>query len=112
MDLVGKEPGEMVAELERYGFAALWLYTGGLERDQLEIWRQWKRQPDYRSPQGDLWVYRLNPSPRPELPEMKPCRTLSPAFLGPEEDGRFRMKWRWVWGRARIDPKKARKAKL
>ncbi|MBS2039547.1 hypothetical protein JST97_31460 [bacterium] len=102
-ELVGKDPQSICSELESYGFSALWLYTNGQDDQERERWRHWQKQPDFRSPLGDLWVYRLKPSARPQLPRMKPCRTLSPAFLGPEKDERLGMNWRWVWGPARID---------
>ena len=103
LDLVGKDPQFICTQLERYGFAALWLYTGGLDDGERGLWKDWKRPPDFKSPQGDLWVYCLKPWNRPELPEMKPCRTLSPAFLGQERDDRLGLSWRWVWGRAKVD---------
>jgi phosphoglycerol transferase len=101
--LVDKSPDLFRDELQRYGFSALWLYTKGLTDSELAVWKNWRQQPDFRSPEGDLWVYLLQPQAHPELPKMEPCRVLSPAFYGPESDPRLGLKWRWVWGRARID---------
>ena len=101
--LADKSPQAMVDELESYGFSALWLYTNGMSPSESSLWRNWNRVPDFRSPNADLWIYLLKPAPRPVLPELEPCRVLSPAFYGEETDDRLGLKWRWVWGRARID---------
>ncbi|MFN8613266.1 MAG: hypothetical protein U0931_37355 [Vulcanimicrobiota bacterium] len=101
--LMGKDPESIRSQLQRYGFSALWLYTKAYKPDELMAWKNWSRQPDFRSPQGDLWIYLLQPQAQPELPKMEPCRVLSPAFYGVEKDPRLGMSWRWVWGRARID---------
>lgn len=101
--LVKKSPDALAAELQRFGFSALWLYTDAYTPEELAIWQNWRRQPDFRSPAGNLWIYLLKPQIPPELPLMEPCRVLSPAFYGEESDPRLGMKWRWVWGRSKID---------
>ena len=101
--LIQKDPEAMAAELESYGFSAIWLYAKGLEPAELDVWKNWRHQPDFRSPLGDLWIYLLKPAAHPTLPRMEPCRVLSAAFYGEESDPRLGLKWRWVWGRARID---------
>lgn len=101
--LVDKSPESIVNELQGYGFSALWLYTQALEPEELDPWKAWSRQPDFRSPNGDLWIYVLKASDQPVLPVLEPCRVLSPAFYGQESDAKLGLKWRWVWGRARID---------
>lgn len=101
--LMGKGPDFVRNELQRYGFSALWLYTKAYTPAELEVWKNWSRQPDFRSPFGDQWIYLLEPKSPPELPKMEPCRVLSPAFYGVEKDLRVGMQWRWVWGRAQIN---------
>ncbi|MBN9419305.1 MAG: hypothetical protein J0I12_27865 [Candidatus Eremiobacteraeota bacterium] len=100
--LVGKSPAAIATELRSYGFAAIWLNTNGLDETDRSLWRDW-RTPDYRSPGGDLWVYRLQPNPHPILPRLEPTLAYSGAFFGPESDPRLGLKWRWAWGPARLD---------
>ncbi|MFN8613265.1 MAG: hypothetical protein U0931_37350 [Vulcanimicrobiota bacterium] len=100
--LRGKSPQFICAQLQRYGFSAIWLNSDGLEAGEKATWLQW-RQPDYRSPQANLWLYRLQPALKPELPRLEPCKVLSQAFYGEEFDARLNMRFRWAWGRARID---------
>ncbi|MBN9419304.1 MAG: hypothetical protein J0I12_27860 [Candidatus Eremiobacteraeota bacterium] len=101
--LVDRKPEAIARELERYGFAALWLYSTGLTAEEKAVWSSWRSQPDFRSPSGDLWIYLLKPAAQPTLPKLEPCRVLSPAFYGVESDSKLGLKWRWVWGRARVD---------
>lgn len=101
--LVGKDPETIRRELEGYGFSALWLYMDGLKDDERAVWQSWKRQPDFRSPLGNLWIYRLQPAARPQLPRLEPCRSYSVGFYGVEKDDRRNLNWRWVWGKSRIN---------
>jgi len=100
--LVGKSPEAIAADLRRYGFAAIWLNSNGLQAPELGRWRDW-RTPDYRSPTGDLWIYRLQPDARPVLPKLEPTLAFSSAFFATESDPRLGLRWRWAWGRAHID---------
>ena len=100
--LVGQSPQAIASDLRRYGFGAIWLNSNGLNSTELAQWRDW-RTPDFRSAQGDLWIYRLEPDPHPVLPKLEPTLAYSGAFFGNEGDPRLGLKWRWVWGRARID---------
>ncbi len=100
--LVGQSPESIRKQLEGYGFAAIWLNSNGLSDEEKRSWQNW-RAPDYRSPQADLWIYQLQPDPHPRLPRLEPCKVLSQAFYGEERDTILGLKFRWVWGRARID---------
>jgi len=101
--MIGKSPQFMEKELQTYGFSALWLYSHGMSPEELRPWKQWQRKPDYISPEGNLWIYLLQPAAKPVLPKLEPCIVLSPAFWGEERDDRLGLSWRWVWGRARMD---------
>jgi len=101
--MIGKSPEAMEQELQSYGFSALWLYSHGLSNEELRPWKKWQRKPDYVSPEGNLWVYLLQPAAKPVLPKLEPCIVFGPAFWGEERDDQLGLRWRWVWGKARID---------
>ncbi|MBS2039546.1 hypothetical protein JST97_31455 [bacterium] len=102
LHLQGQKPDQIRHELEDFGFAALWLYSHGLKEQERKQWLDW-RQPDFRSPQGDLWIYRLKPATHPTLPELEPCFSYSKGFYGVEKDASRNLTWRWVWGNASIN---------
>ncbi|MBX3167113.1 MAG: hypothetical protein KF760_06865 [Candidatus Eremiobacteraeota bacterium] len=100
-NLEGKSPESIVREVESYGFSALWLYRKGLKPAQARLWEDW-RKPDFVTQEREYAVYLLRPAARPVLPKLAPTRKLDDAFYGLETDSRFRLSWRWVWGKASI----------
>ncbi|MBS2036121.1 hypothetical protein JST97_14120 [bacterium] len=91
----------LMKQLESYGFEAFVLYRTAFKSDVLNQWDSWKRQPDYRSPWNDLWVYRLHPVAHPEKPPLMPGASYGPSFYREERDNR--MRWNWAFGDSWLD---------
>lgn len=91
----------LMAQLESYGFEAFVLYRTAFKPEELDAWDGWKRQPDYRSPWNDLWVYRLHPAAHPQNPPLMPAASYGPSFYREEHDNR--MRWNWAFGDSNVD---------
>ena len=92
------DPEALAHQVEEYGFSALWLYRKGLTDEERQLWKNWKRQPDFESIEADAAIYLLKPVSQPKLPPEMPVLTFDAKFFNIET-----LKenyWRWSFGRA------------
>jgi hypothetical protein len=92
-----QSPETILERVQSFGFGALALYTRGMTAQELQAWRP----PDWKSSQGDRWVYLLRPPAQPALPEREPCFFFDRSFYPLEKNEQE--SWRWASGPGRIE---------